>query len=73
MKNTNAIMEKDNKNVRCLCIKCVKDYLNSDKYNLKRLNPFSNITYSCDKCGRSGRDYIVIEKDFNRKKRCNNE
>ena len=62
MKNANAIKEKHSKDVRCLCKNCVRDYAYSDKYIVKRLNPLSTVKDNCDKCGRNGWDYLIINR-----------
>ena len=49
-------------NVRCLCRKCLQDYIDSGSYIIKRLDPFSSEKSTCDKCENFGYDYIVYEK-----------
>ena len=49
-------------NIRCLCNKCLNDYINTNSYFIKRLDPFSSTKEQCDKCEGMGYEYIVIDK-----------
>lgn len=49
-------------NVRCLCPKCLKGYLNNPNYIVKRLDPFAREKEKCDKCNEMGWDYIVLDR-----------
>ena len=49
--------------VRCLCPSCLKDYIASNDYLIRRRDPFARSKSKCDKCGRLGWQYIVKEKD----------
>lgn len=49
-------------NIRCLCVKCLEDYKNSQNYIVKRLDPFARVKEKCDKCQNLGYDYLVIER-----------
>ena len=48
--------------VRCLCHKCLQDYIHSNKYIVKRLDPFAAAKEQCDKCDSNGYDYILIPR-----------
>lgn len=48
--------------VRCLCPKCLQDYIHSNKYIVKRLDPFAAAKEQCDKCDSNGYDYILIPR-----------
>ena len=52
-------------NIRCLCPKCLNDYINSQDYFIRRLDPFTKIKGECDRCGNPGWDYVVTEKNKN--------
>ncbi len=53
---------EDEKNVRCLCPKCLSDYRLNPQYIIRRKDPFAKVREQCDRCGRSGWDYIVTER-----------
>ena len=48
--------------VRCLCPKCLSDYIHDPNYVVRRLDPFAKSKDNCDKCNNSGWDYIVYDK-----------
>lgn len=48
--------------VRCLCRKCLDDYMNGNDYIVRRLDPFASVKGECDKCGNAGWDYIIIDR-----------
>ena len=48
--------------VRCLCPKCLSDYIHDPNYVVRRLDPFAKSKDHCDKCNNSGWDYIVYDK-----------
>lgn len=48
--------------IRCLCPKCLNDYLHNPNYIVRRRDPFAKIKEKCDKCGNGGWDYIVTER-----------
>lgn len=48
--------------IRCLCPRCLKDYMSDPDYIVKRLDPFHSVKESCDKCNGMGYDYIICEK-----------
>lgn len=48
--------------IRCLCQKCLQDYINTKSFIVKRLDPFSNSKEKCDKCNSYGYDYILIPR-----------
>jgi mRNA interferase MazF len=45
--------------VRCLCVNCLKDYMESSDFVIRRLNPFDREKGKCDKCSHLGYDYIL--------------
>lgn len=49
-------------NIRCLCPKCLNDYIQNPNYLVRRLDPFAKVREQCDKCDKSGWDYVVTEK-----------
>ncbi len=51
-----------NGDVRCLCPKCLSDYIHDPNYIVRRLDPFAKSKDHCDKCNNSGWDYIVYDK-----------
>lgn len=48
--------------VRCLCTKCLQDYIHSNSYIVRRLDPFAAAKEQCDKCDSNGYDYILIPR-----------
>ena len=48
--------------VRCLCPKCLSDYIHDPNYVVRRFDPFAKSKDNCDKCNNSGWDYIVFDK-----------
>ena len=60
-------------NIRCLCPKCLKDYIHNPDYIVRRLDPFAKVKDHCDKCNKSGWDYVIAERQHNaREKGCQN-
>ena len=53
--------------IRCLCGKCLIDYLSNPEFVVRRLDPFVNTKHRCDKCTGSGYDYIIYEKNISRR------
>ena len=51
-------------NIRCLCPKCLKGYIQSPDYIVRRLDPFAKVKEKCDKCEGYGWDYVVIDRNF---------
>ena len=65
--------EEKKKNIRCLCPKCLKDYIHNPDYIVRRLDPFAKVKDHCDKCNQSGWDYVIAERQHNaRGKGCQN-
>ena len=48
--------------IRCLCSKCLKDYMNNPNYIVRRLDPVASEKDRCDKCNNTGWDYIIFDK-----------
>lgn len=55
-------------NIRCLCPKCLNDYIHNPDYIVRRLDPFAKRKDRCDKCDGDGWDYVVTDK-YSSKKR----
>ena len=65
--------EEKKENIRCLCSKCLKDYIHNPDYIVRRLDPFAKVKDHCDKCNQSGWDYVIAERQHNaRGKGCQN-
>ena len=60
--------EANEDDVRTLCPSCLKDYMNTNGYIIRRLDPFEKRKSKCDKCGRTGWKYIVYERSSVREK-----
>ena len=58
---------KKRSDVRCLCGKCIEDYISDPDYLVKRLDPFAKEKQKCDKCPSAGYDYIIIDRTENPK------
>lgn len=52
---------KGSADVRCLCPKCLRAYMQAGRYIVRRLDPFSSKKDFCDKCNSLGYDYVLIE------------
>lgn len=48
--------------IRCLCPKCLHDYMTDSNYVVRRLDPLSSSKDTCDKCSNMGYDYMVYDK-----------
>lgn len=55
-------------NIRCLCPKCLNDYIHNPDYIVRRLDPFAKRKDRCDKCDGDGWDYVVTDR-YSSKKR----
>ena len=61
------------RNIRCLCPKCLNDYIHNPDYIVRRLDPFAKRKDRCDKCDGDGWDYVVTDRYSSKKeKRCKN-
>ena len=58
--------------IRCLCPKCLKDFMSNPNYIVHRLDPLSSTKDICDKCQNMGYDYVVYDKRMVLGKRCKN-
>ena len=73
IKETARITDRKRENIRCLCSKCLKDYIHNPDYIVRRLDPFAKVKDHCDKCNQSGWDYVIAERQHNaRGKGCQN-
>lgn len=59
---------KGSADVRCLCSRCVQSYMQTGRYIVRRLDPFSSKKDSCDKCNALGYDYVLVERTKSEKK-----
>ena len=68
LRQINATIKKTfglwEKNIRCLCQKCLKDYIHNPDYIVRRLDPFAKEKDRCDKCNQSGWDYVVTKRNY---------
>ena len=64
--------EVEKQEVKCLCSRCLRDYMDSGLYVIRRQDLFATEKDRCEKCGNFGWDYIIRERrsgtDGNRKK-----
>ena len=58
--------QKQKRDIRCLCSKCLEDYKSNSGYIIRRLDPFAKVKQKCDKCQNGGYDYIVFDTSRNR-------
>lgn len=66
--------KEDGGDVRCLCRKCLSEYIRDPNYIVRRVDPFAKTKDKCDKCGSSGWDYIVYDRSASASgKGCGNE
>jgi len=47
--------------IRCLCSKCLSDYIANPAYKVRRVDPFSTSKDTCDKCNGMGYDYMLYD------------
>ena len=47
---------------RCLCGRCLQEYMDTRAYIISRLDPFQKQRDSCDRCGKPGYDYALKER-----------
>ena len=47
---------------RCLCGRCLQEYMDTRAYIISRLDPFQKQKDSCDRCGKPGFDYALKER-----------
>lgn len=67
MKKTKHRKKRKPQDIRCFCQTHAAEYFNSGSYILKRFNYGRATLDKCDKCGRLGFDFILIEKkDYSR-------
>ena len=59
--------KEDATNVLTLCPSCLKDYMNTNDYIIRRYDHFAKRKTRCDKCGRLGWKYIVKQKQSKNK------
>lgn len=59
--------------IRCLCPKCLQDYVDSKNYLVKRLDPFTSTKETCDKCESLGFDYLLVPRDKKKNKQKNGQ
>ena len=53
---------KENRDVRCLCGKCLSDYINNPDYIVRRNYAGPEYKERCDKCNGFGWEYVIIER-----------
>ena len=58
--------EKENRDVRCLCGKCLADYRNNPNYIVRRNYKGPDYKERCDKCDRFGWEYIISERKIDK-------
>ncbi len=51
-----------NSDIRCLCPKCLKDYMNDTSLIVRRVDPLKQEKEKCDKCNGLGYDYSIFDK-----------
>lgn len=57
--------------VRCLCHRHLRDYIDRSNYIVRRANPYAVAKEQCDWCNRPGYDYFVIERLANERRKKN--
>ena len=56
-------------NIRCLCPKCLNDYIHNPDYIVRRLDQFAKRKDRCDKCDGDGWDYVVTDRYSSKKEK----
>ena len=56
-------------NIRCLCPKCLNDYIHNPDYIVRRLDPFAKRKDRCDKCDVDCWDYVVTDRYSSKKEK----
>ena len=59
--------KEDATNVLTLCPSCLKDYMSTNDYIIRRHDHFAKRKTKCDKCGKLGWKYIVKQKQSRNK------
>ena len=54
--------QKEKSDIRCLCRRCLQEYMDTHDYFISRVDPFQKVKDTCDRCGRPGYDYTLKEK-----------
>lgn len=49
--------------IRCLCGRCLNNYIDTNSYVIRRVDPYKKEKEQCDKCMGMGYDYYVTEKE----------
>ena len=52
-------------NIRCLCPKCARGYMDCPDFIVKRLDPFAKTKDNCIKCDKPGYDYLLLDRRQN--------
>lgn len=55
--------------VRCLCPKCLNDYISNSNFAVRRLDPLTAVRDKCDKCNGTGYDYVIYDKRITTKRK----
>lgn len=55
--------------VRCLCPKCLNDYISNPNFTVRRLDPLTAVRDKCDKCNGTGYDYVIYDKRITTKRK----
>lgn len=53
------------KDIYCLCTKCLQAYIESPDYIIRRVDPFAKVRDKCCKCENRGWDYYVLQRKSN--------
>ena len=61
--------QEGKENIRCLCPKCLNDYIHNPDYIVRRLDPFAKRKERCDKCDGDGWDYVVTDRYSSKKEK----
>ena len=48
--------------VRCLCQRCLNDYMYNPNIRFRRLDPFALEKEKCDKCNGMGYEYVIYDR-----------
>ncbi len=57
------VERRSEKDIYCLCSKCLQGYLDSPEHIVRRVDPFAKTREKCSKCGNLGWDYYISQKN----------
>ena len=57
----------NNDAIHCLCPNCLNEYIHANKYIVRRVDIFAKHRSKCERCGKKGWQYTVVERQNDKK------